>query len=478
MNIRTERLDNHMARLEVSIEPEQLEKAKGEAARRLGKRVNLPGFRKGKAPYSILVRYLGETAIIEEALEVLGDELYKSALDESGLEPYGAGQLDDFKLDPPTMVFSVALQPTVALGNYRDIRLPYEPKAVEDADVDRALRMLQEEEGVYEETDRPLDFGNRVKMELYAVELPADGSEPAAAEAETDEGDEAEGDHGHGSPGHGLVGEEFIHEHDMTYMLRQDATEDIAPGFGSHLLGAVVGDERIFDIDYPAETTEYANMAGKQARFKVIIHKIENVTLPSLNDELAARVTKDEEKPLTLLELRMRVRENLQKSGEDRYRDTYVVRMMDALVEQATIGYPDAMVEEEIEESLQRLDQSMRRSGLTLEDYLRMTKQDRATVGEMYRADATQRLKRSLAMSQLRETEQVVVSDADVEDEVLRTLERFGEQAEQMRSLVDSAPMRENIRRSLLEKVVVDRLVAIGRGEAPELVVIEAESGA
>ena len=137
--LRTERLENHKAQFTVEIEQEQLEVAKKKAARRLSHQVNIRGFRKGKAPYRIIANFLGEAAIIEEAVELLGNDIYKSALDDSEVNPYGPGALEDFSLDPkPTFVFTVPLQPEVELGDYRSIRKEYEEPEVEDEQVDEA----------------------------------------------------------------------------------------------------------------------------------------------------------------------------------------------------------------------------------------------------------------------------------------------------------------------------------------------------
>jgi trigger factor len=100
LNIQTERLDNHTARFTVELDIDRLEQAKQAAAKKIAKRVNIPGFRKGKVPYKILLNYVGEGALLEDAIEILGNDIYKEALDQSGVDPYGPGQLEDFKVEP------------------------------------------------------------------------------------------------------------------------------------------------------------------------------------------------------------------------------------------------------------------------------------------------------------------------------------------------------------------------------------------
>ena len=144
MNLRTERIDNHRAQFTIEIESNQLEDAKRKAARKISRQVRIKGFRKGKAPYGLVVKHVGEGAVLEEALEDLGDALYKQALDESEVTPYGPGAFEDFKLDPaPTFMFSVPLQPEVDLKDYQDVRLDFEEPTVTESQIDAALKQMR-----------------------------------------------------------------------------------------------------------------------------------------------------------------------------------------------------------------------------------------------------------------------------------------------------------------------------------------------
>lgn len=472
MNIQTERLENHTARFTVNVDLARIEKAKQDAARRLSKKVNLPGFRKGKAPYRIIQQFLGDATILEEALDDLGNGIYKDALTESGIEPYGPGSLEDFKLEPePTFTFIVPMQPTVNLRDYRTIRRDYEAPTTADEDVDKAMQSLLEDKALYEESQRPVELSNRVTMELYAKVIEEGTSEAEVAaepEAEHDHDEAGEHDHDHDHDHHGLGGNEFIHEHEAVMMLNDDS-EEPAPGFKQALVGAANGEERRFELSFPDDATEYEDFAGKRAEFLVRIKKIETVTLPVLNEDFAARVTENEEKPLSLLELRMRLRENLETAAEQRTRSAYGTLALDDMVDQANIAYPEVLVEDQIEEYLQRLDQDFRRQGLTLEDYMRIGNRDRDSIKEEYRDVAIRNIKRSLALRELREAEGVTVDDSAVEAEIDKMLGQFGANAAALRGVIDTPRMRENILNDLLEKSVMDRVIAIAKGEAPEL---------
>lgn len=465
MNIQTERLENHTARLTVSIEAEQLERAKKEAARKLSQRLNIPGFRKGKVPYHILLQFVGEGAIIEDALEILGNDVYKNALDEAGVDPYGPGQLEDFSVEPqPTFKFVVPMQPTVALGDYRAIRLDFTAPTATDEQVDEAMRQVRIQRAVIEESHKPVELGNRVVVEMYAklVEEPAEGEGEHKAEEAAHEGEEG---HTHE---HGLGGNEFIHEHDAMLMLGEEDDEP-APGFRQALIGAAVDEERIFELTYPDNAEEYEDLAGKRATFKVKIKKIEHVTLPVLNDEFAARVTEQDETPLTLLELRVRIRENLQKQLESEAKNAYAGRVLEELVSKAVVAFPEALIEDQTNDFLERFDRDLRRQKLTLDDYMRISGKTRDDLKADYRETAIASVKRSLVLRQVMVDENLQIDDSQIDAEIDRILMQFGDQKEQMRSAFDTPRMRESIKNDLLEQGVLERIVAIAKGEAPPL---------
>jgi trigger factor len=477
LNIQTERLDNHTARFTVTVDAARLEQAKQTAARKLAQRVNIPGFRKGKAPYRIIQQYFGDATILEDAIELLGNDLYKKALDESDIDPYGAGQLEDFKIEPePALTFVVPLQPTVDLGDYRSTRMEYSVPEVEDVQVDRAMRRLLEDYALVEESHQPVALGNRVTMELYAKTIEESGEsessesdEESASPAEHDE----EHDHDHGDEhdhdhDHGLGGNEFIHEHQAVFSFDPEAEQPV-PGFREALIGAAVDEERVFELTYPDDEKEYEELAGKHARFKAVVRKIEVVTLPAMNDDFAARVTEKEEKQLTLLDLRMRMRENLQQAIERNEKSRFATEVLDQLVERATIAYPEEMIDDQSERYLERLDQDFRRQGLTLDDYMKIANKDREALKLEYHDIAVRTVKRSLVLREVMRAESVGVSDEMIDTELDRMLSQFGEQSAAMRPYFDTPDMRGNIREDLLQQGVMDRIVAIARGEAPEI---------
>lgn len=474
MNIQTERLENNVARLTVEIDAERLEKAKQTAARALSGRVTIPGFRKGKAPYRILVNYVGEAAILEEAVESLSNELYRQALKESAIDPYAVGALEDFSLDPkPTFKFTVPLQPEVDLTDYRTVRVPFDAPTVEDADVERAMAQLQEQQAVVEESVTPAQAGNRVTLDIHShfVDDDEDDDDDDDADDEGDDHDDDEDDsdddddaHDH----HDQDGEPYIHEHDLVLSLREGDDEPVAPGFTAAMLGVSKDEDREFVLEFP-EDEKYEDASGRKVHIHVHVKKVEVVTLPEWSDNLAARITASEETPLTMLELRVRMRENLQKNAEAHARSEYERKALDQMVVMASVSYPEEMVIDQIDSILEDLDRNLRQQGLTLNDFMRITGKSKEDVQKDYRETAVESLKRGLVLREIVKAEQLTVTDEHIEQEIDRMTERFGAQAAQFRSLFARPEMRANIKNDLLQREAFQRIGEIARGEAPEL---------
>ncbi len=463
MKLQTEHLDNHIAQMTVGIDEQEFQKAKKSAARRLSKRVNIPGFRKGKAPYRIISNYIGEAAIIEEAVDVLGNNLYKDALEEAELNPYGPGSIDNFELEPePTIVFSVPLQPEVDLKDYKDIRLDFEIPEVTDEDVDKAMKALQQREALIEESSRPVEVGNQVTIDIHSEV--ADGEErPEASEAE--ERDSGESDDDTEEKTVIYKGDQYYHRHDLTIQLNKDGEDEpLMPGFVDALVGANVDETLEFDLTFPDDEEEYKEFAGRTIHFNVDIKKIETVTLPELNDAFAAKITAEEDEPLTLLQLRIRMRENLEEEAKRRAESEYADSMLEKVIEGAEIRFPEMMVEERIDDLMEELDGNLRQQGITLEDYKRVLQVEEDSIRDQYRERATDLVKRSLSLMQLLADEEIKISSEAVEERINTVALQFGPSASAFRDYLESDSMRTNIANDLLVEQVMNRLVKRGQG--------------
>lgn len=482
MNIQTEHLEDHTARLTVEVDADRFERAKRQAARQIANQIRIPGFRKGKVPYNILVQRGFEQQIIMDAVENLSQDVYRESLDQSELLPYGPGAFEDFEIEPAVkFIYTLPLQPTVDLGDYQAVRLDYEAPEVTDEEVDAAMKRLQEQEALVEEKQGPVALGNRLTVDIHSEFLDDGDGEDADDEAddeteseaedviddvESDEDDrdenvlELEDDEDNATP---LAGDVFMHEHDAVITLSED--NEPLPGFNDHLVGANVDDELEFELTVPEDSEDFTDIVGRRIRFHISVKGVAAVTLPELNDDLAARITQDEDEPLTLLQLRVRMRETLQQEKENQAKRTYAGRVLDEIVQGATLSYPEVMVSQQTDTILRDLESRLRQQGMGLKEYYSVTGKTEEELREDYRETAVTTLERSLVLGEVASDLQLRVTERQVEAQLDKVLERFGEQGAQLRAIFDTPNMRENIVNELMMDGVNNALFAIGRGE-------------
>ncbi|MFH1184619.1 MAG: trigger factor, partial [Chloroflexota bacterium] len=259
MNLEKSILDDHQAQVVVEVEPDRVQAARQRAARKLASRGKIPGFRPGKAPFDVIVRYYGDAAVQEQAIDLLVDEVYPEMLKEAGLEPAAAGSLEKVEdSETPKFTFRVPLSPEVTLGDYRLLRAPYEFKAPGPERLDEALNELRQ---------------------LYAT-------------TETVEREAAEGDY--------LIidmrsDHKDLERTDLAVMIRPSEKPDEFPfpGFSREFLGMKAGEAKTIHHDYP-EDAAIAVLAGKRAEIAVTVKTVRSVSLPPLDEEFAKLVGKYE----------------------------------------------------------------------------------------------------------------------------------------------------------------------------------------
>ena len=176
MNFEKEYLEDHQVKITVTVEDDVFETSKRKAARKIAKRTRIPGFRPGKAPYAVIARQIGEGAIIEEAVDIVVNDIYPKVIDEAEIEPFGPGTLEEIKnLEPLELEFLIPLQAEVELGDYQSIRIEYEPQEIGDEDVDRVIDNLLERQAVIEPVERAAEESDQVYINLEAT--PTEGAD-------------------------------------------------------------------------------------------------------------------------------------------------------------------------------------------------------------------------------------------------------------------------------------------------------------
>lgn len=434
MNVETKELEQHQVQLTVEVDAGRVDDAKRAAARRLSRQVNIPGFRRGKAPYPVVVRHLGEGAIMEQVLDDLGPKVYEEALDSTELETGGPGELVDAELDPLKLIFNVPRQPVIDLGDYRSLRVDFEEVEIENEAVEEALQNLREARAVLEPVDRPAELGDVVTLDVRGV---------------IGEGDDAD---------------ELLDDKDYEILLG-DEREWPIPGFDDHIVGIQPDETRTFDQAFPDDYSN-ASLASQLVHFTVVCQGLKSRTLPEADDDFAVSVGEEFE---TLLDLRVEIRNNLQRSAEAARDEAYREKVLAAVVEGADIQYAPSVLARQVDELVHEQMHRAESRGLSFEDFLKLENKTE----EEYRAEletqAAEQIRRGYVLGKVIELEELDVTDDDISTQVDKTASAFGEAADRIREAFDTPAARQSIHMDLLTSKALDRLREIAKGEAPPL---------
>lgn len=402
MNIEKQIREDHHAQLTVQVEADRLEGMKHRAAGRLAKRVKIAGFRPGKAPYQVIVRQLGEAAILEEAIELLVDEIYPEVIKDADIKAYGPGKLENISNDEPlTIEFSVPLEAETTLGDYHSVQKPYQPGAVSDQDVADVLQNLRERNAIVEPVERPVQMGDLVTISLSATRKGEDGD-----------------------------AQELIPERSTSMIIRstgeaatQDETDKAPdewpfPGFSQNLIGLSSNDEIHLEYIYP-EDSNYSTLKGVEAEFQVKVETVKSRLLPDVDDEFAKTIGEYD----TLEALQKDIRESLENQAREAYNETYDEEILDAAIEQTVFKYPPEMVEHEIETVISEFRRRLERQGMDLDLYLKSRGIDIDGFKEEVQPVAEGRIKRALFLVELGRVENIEVKSEELEQETYSTMD-------------------------------------------------------
>lgn len=447
MNIVTTPREDHQMEMLVEVEAERMEAAKRRAARKISENAKVPGFRPGKAPYDVVVRYYGEGAIIEQAVELLVDEVYPAALKEASIEPGGMGQLENVEsLEPPKFKFVVPLQPTAELGDYTLVRYPYEWQAPDDSEVDVEIKNLRRMYAKTETVEREVQAEDYVLLDVF-------GRKAKAAEGE----------------------EPLVERVGFAIVVRTEEKEDEFPfaGFSKHLIGLKPGESKSFSHKYPKDFGD-EKLAGQNVAFEVTIKTVRAVNMPELNDDFAMTTGLGQ----TVDELRQRMLENIQRESQDKYDDEFYTAVLDKIMEGATIKYAPNALDHESEHILEDLKKRLAQQGMDFETYLKVRETTREQfLSEEARPVAKKRLERGLVMDALARAEKIELAEQEMAEEFQQTWmnlvmydQEFAKRTKNgkkaPRELVDAVVM--DVANRMTTRKVLERVKLIATGQAGE----------
>jgi trigger factor len=417
-------LPESRVRVEAEIPAEEVERRMEATARQLAQNMRMPGFRKGKVPAPVVIQRVGREAVLDETVRGALGRWYLDAIDAAGIHPVGDPNLDLGDLpeqgQPLTFTIEIGVRPTAALGQYKGLEVGKREPAADDEAVDAEIEALRERNARLETVDEPAGDGDFIVMDYLGT---IDG-EPFAGGEGRDQ-------------------------------LIELGSGRLVPGFEEQLKGATAGEERTVTITFPADYGA-EELAGKEAQFAVAVKEVKRKDLPELDDDFASDAAGFD----SLAELREDVAAKLREADDTRIEAEFREAVLDAVVKEATVAVPEALVESRARELWERMLHSLGHQGISKEAYLRIAGQSEDELLAQARPDAEQALRREAVIAAVIEAERIEPSEGDVLDALQATAAREGTTPEKLRGRLEKAGRLDDLREDLAQRAAIDLLAS------------------
>jgi trigger factor len=416
----TKTLEKSQVELNITVEPKDYEENLKKAANKISQRTAVKGFRKGKVPYEVLKKEVGEMAIMQEALEAIVQETFYKVIMDEKLDTIGMPKIEIEKVAPGNdLVYkaTVALLPKVELADLSKIKVEKKLTEISDEEVEKtvdALRGMHANEiiktGKAEGTDKLV-----LDMDMFLDKVPVDGGQAK--------------DH-------------------QVYL----SEKHYIPGFEKEVAGLKKGDEKEFSLDFP-ETHYQKNIAGKKIDIKVKIKEVYERQLPELDKEFLTKIGQESVEKLKEL-----IKNNMQQEADMKAHQKLEIEILDKLIEKSTFAeIPDVLVDAERQKMFYELKRDLEKTGVPIEKYLEDIKKDEKQLFEDFRVQAEKRAKASLVSRQMAKEQKITVEDKDVDAEIAMMEGVYKDNPEYLENL-KKPEVRDTIAVSIQNKRVMDWL--------------------
>ena len=417
MKVTAENGENQQVTLTIEVEAAEVSKAVERAVKRLANRVNIPGFRKGKAPRKIVESNVGIDALLQEAFDLIAPKAFSDALDEQKIDPVTRPDIDVVTLeDGKNLVFkaTVTPRPEVKLGEYKNLKVEKAAVEVSDEDVEKQLKNFQDRQGKMVEAPEGavVENGDFTTLDFEGF----------------------------------VAGEAFEGGKGQDYPL-QIGSGSFIPGFEEQLVGAKVGEEKEVNVKFPDEYHS-AELAGKDAMFKCTVRSIKHKELPEIDDELAKKVSTFQ----TLDELKADIRKNLLETAEKKAENDHKSAVIEQATENITVEIPAVMIDNRVTTMIQEMAMRLEQQGMKLEQYLQYAGTDIAKIREDYRETAEKNVKTDLMLEEVAKAEDIKVEAKDLDAEVAGMAAAYGATPQQVQKIIKEQGRIGDLAASVLRK--------------------------
>lgn len=432
MTVKVEQIEKNKVALEITVPAEDFSTAINRTAKKIAGEINIPGFRKGKAPRHIIERYVGKEYLQNEAVDPVLGPAYANAVDESGIWPVSRPEVELIQVEEgKELIFKavVEVKPEVELGQYTGLEVEKKSPEVTEEQVDQELKRRQEmhakliqvEDGQVEDKDiAVIDFEGFID----------------------------------GVPFPGGKGE----NHELTI-----GSGSFIPGFEEQLKGAKKDQEVDVNVPFPDEYHS-KELAGKEALFKVRVNGIKRKELVPLDDEFAKDVSEFD----TLAELREDIKQKMITAAETRLNNEYRAEIVKKAVDNASVEIPESMIQSRIDSMIGDLRTNLSYQGVTLEQYYSYINSNEQQLRENYRTQAVEGVKTELVLEAIAKKENITVSDEDMEKEMEKLSQSYGRKVEELKLALQARGELEWFKIGIVSDRTIDMLVENNSNEKKE----------
>ena len=418
MTVKNIEKNGNQATIVVEIDKELMESGVQKAYLKARKNIQIPGFRKGKAPRVLIEKMYGAHVFYEDGLEEIFPEVYQKAVVEQDLKAIGRPSLTDMNISDDgivTLTLTTDTYPEVTLGDYKGLEVEKAEAAVTDEQVKAELDRMAQNVASTETVDGAAKMGDTANIDFEGFD--------------------------NGVPFDGGKGENF----DLKL-----GSNSFVPGFEEQVVGMSAGEEKDINITFPEDY--HKELAGKAVVFHVKCNKVTTTIVPALDDEFAKDVSEFDTLEALTADIRAKALENAQKQSDSAFEQAAVEKA----TENTTVDMPNALIEAELDSQMERFAYQLQMSGYSVEQYAKMMGGDLNTMRNAFRPAAEKQAKINVTLEKIIEVEGITATDEDVEAEYAAVAEQYALEVEKVKTMVPAEEIQTSLKTRKAVKVIVD----------------------
>ena len=423
MNIKSTERNGNLTTIVVEIDKELMESGVNKAYLKARKNIQLPGWRKGKAPRKLIESIYGAHVFYEDGIEEIFPEIYKTCVIDQKIKAVGRPSLTDMDINDEgivTLTITTDVYPEVTLGDYKGLEVEKAEATVSDEQVQSELDRMAQNVASTEVVERAAEMGDTANIDFEGFD--------------------------NGVAFDGGKGENF----DLKL-----GSNSFVPGFEEQVVGMSAGEEKDIDITFPEDY--HKELAGKAVVFHVKCNKVTVTNLPALDDEFAKDVSEFETLDELKNDIRTKALENAQKQIDSAFEQSCVEKA----AENTTVELPNGLIEAELDNQMERFAYQLQMSGYSMDAYAKMMGGDVNTMRNAFRPAAEKQAKINVTLNKIIETEGITVSDEEMEEEFAKVAQQYSLEVAKVKEMVPADELKASIENRKAVKIIVDAAKAV-----------------